>query len=120
MDEPTYKKPLLKTKEILPTLEEIQVKQRAELVELAKLRYGIKGSKVDVQLTPILIHNRMTEGQIFSELKTVPSSERADCVLYALAKGDIDAVLANRLLSCLKLIQGVKTKMSSSEQSFET
>jgi hypothetical protein len=113
MDDPTYKKPLArsKIKEVLPTLEEIQAKQCSELVELAKLRYGIKGGQVEIKLTPVLIHDRMTENQIFTELNTIPSDERADCVLYALAKGDISAPLANRLLSCLRLIHETKDKL---------
>lgn len=112
MEDPVYKKPVPKpvSKTPLPSLEEILEKQCAELVELAQVRYGIKGSKVEVQLTPLLIHDRMSEKHIFSELSTIPDHERADCVLYALAKGEISAPLANRVLSTLRVIQGVKSR----------
>ena len=72
MEDPVYKKPVPKpvSKTPLPSLEEILEKQCAELVELAQVRYGIKGSKVEVQLTPLLIHDRMSEKHLFSELST--------------------------------------------------
>ncbi len=114
MEDPVYKKPVPKpvSQTPLPSLEEILEKQCAELVELAQVRYGIRGGAVDVRLTPVLIHDRMSENQIFAELSTAPDRERADCVLYALAKGDISAPLANRLLSTLRLITGMKSRLT--------
>ena len=68
MEATVYKKPVPKpvSKTPLPSLEVILEKQCAELVELAPVRYGIKGSKVEVQLTPLLIHDLMSEEHIFS------------------------------------------------------
>jgi hypothetical protein len=116
MDDPVYKKPIAKPppSPVLPSLEEVLEKQCTELIELAQVRYGIKGGAVDVRLTPVLIHDRMSENQIFTELSTAPDHERADCVLYALAKGDISAPLANRLLSALRLIAGMKSRLTLS------
>lgn len=88
----------------LPTLASLQEKQRSELIEMAQVRYGIKGSKVQINLTPLQIHSSMTEAQIFKALLAAPESERADQVLYALAKGELDADMANQILASLALL----------------
>jgi len=88
----------------LPTLASLQEKQRSELIEMAQVRYGIKGSKVQINLTPLQIHSSMTEAQIFKALLAAPESERADQVLYALAKGELDANMANQILASLALL----------------
>ena len=56
----------------LPTLAQLQEKQRNELLEIAQVRYGIKGSKVDVKLTPLKIDSSMNEAQLFKVLLTAP------------------------------------------------
>jgi len=88
----------------LPTLVQIQEKQRNELLEIAQLRYGIKSGKVDVKLTPLKIDSSMNEAQVFKVLLTAPEHERADQVLYELAKGNLDGDMANRILSSLALL----------------
>ena len=88
----------------LPTLAQLQEKQRSELIEMAQVRYGIKGSKVQINLTPLQIHSAMTEAQIFKALLAAPESERADQILYALAKGDLSADMANQILASLALL----------------
>ena len=88
----------------LPTLAQLQEKQRSELIEMAQVRYGIKGTKVQVTLTPLHIDSAMTEGQIFKVLLVAPESERADQILYALAKGDLGADMANQILASLALL----------------
>lgn len=88
----------------LPTLESLQEKQRSELIEMAQVRYGIKGSKVQINLTSIQINSVMTEAQIFKALLAAPESERADQILYALAKGDLSADIANQILASLALL----------------
>jgi len=88
----------------LPTLAQLQEKQRNELLEIAQVRYGIKGSKVDVKLTPLKIDSSMNEAQLFKVLLTAPEHERADQVLYELAKGNLDGDMANRILSSLALL----------------
>ena len=73
-DDLVYKKPRKgpapgpSTDSQLPTLAALQEKQRSELIEMAQVRYGIKGSKIQVNLTPLLLHSAMSEGQIFKEL----------------------------------------------------
>jgi len=109
-DDLVYKKPrkgpvlVPSTDSQLPTLAVLQEKQRSELIEMAQVRYGIKGSKIEVNLTPLLLHSAMSEGQIFKELLDAPESERADQVLYALAKGDLHADMANQILASLALL----------------
>ena len=109
-DDLVYKKPRKgpapapSTDSQLPTLAVLQEKQRSELIEMAQVRYGIKGSKIEVNLTPLLLHSAMSEGQIFKELLDAPESERADQVLYALAKGDLHADMANQILASLALL----------------
>ena len=88
----------------LPTLAQLQEKQRSELIEMAQVRYGIKGSKVQINLTPLQIHSAMTEAQIFKALLAAPESERADQILYALAKGELGADMANQILASLALL----------------
>ena len=88
----------------LPTLASLQAKQCSELIEMAQVRYGIKGSKVQINLTPLQIDSAMTEAQIFKALLAAPESERADQVLYALAKGELDADMANQILASLALL----------------
>ena len=88
----------------LPTLAHLQEKQRNELLEIAQVRYGIKGSKVDVKLTPLRIDSNMNEAQVFKVLLTAPEHERADQVLYEMAKGNLGGDMANRILSSLALL----------------
>jgi hypothetical protein len=88
----------------LPTLAQLQEKQRNELLEIAQVRYGIKGSKVDIKLTPLKIDAIMNEAQVFKVLLSAPEHERADQVLYELAKGNLDGDMANRILSSLALL----------------
>ena len=121
MDDLVYKKPRKpypssgglreRTKELgslanadLPTLVQLQEKQRNELLEIAQVRYGIKGSKVDIKLTPLKIDASMNEAQVFKVLLSAPEHERADQVLYELAKGNLDGDMANRILSSLALL----------------
>ena len=88
----------------LPSLAQLQEKQRNELLEIAQVRYGIKGSKVDIKLTPLKIDASMNEAQVFKVLLSAPEHERADQVLYELAKGNLDGDMANRILSSLALL----------------
>ena len=88
----------------LPSLAQLQEKQRNELLEIAQVRYGIKGSKVDIKLTPLKIDSSMNEAQVFKVLLIAPEHERADQVLYELAKGNLDGDMANRILSGLALL----------------
>ena len=88
----------------LPSLAQLQDKQRNELLEIAQVRYGIKGSKVDIKLTPLKIDSSMNEAQVFKVLLIAPEHERADQVLYELAKGNLDGDVANRILSSLALL----------------
>lgn len=88
----------------LPTLAQLQEKQRSELIEMAQVRYGIKGSQVQIRLTPVQLDLSMSQGHIFKALLGAPESERADQVLYALAKGELDADMANQILASLALL----------------
>ena len=92
------------TNSALPTLAQLQEKQRSELIEMAQVRYGIKGSQIQVNLTPLQLDLSMSQGQIFKALLGAPESERADQVLYALAKGELDANMANQILASLALL----------------
>ncbi|MFZ4119034.1 MAG: hypothetical protein ACOYKP_05110 [Polynucleobacter sp.] len=92
------------TNSTLPTLAQLQEKQRSELIEMAQVRYGIKGSQIHVNLTPLQLDLSMSQGQIFKALLGAPESERADQVLYALAKGELDADMANQILASLALL----------------
>jgi len=99
-----HKKPQPSSHSDLPSLAQLQEKQRNELLEIAQVRYGIKGSKVDIKLTTLKIDSSMNEAQVFKILLTAPEHERADQVLYELAKGNLDGDMANRILSSLALL----------------
>jgi hypothetical protein len=88
----------------LPSFAQLQEKQRGELLEMAQVRYGIKGGKIEVLLPSLGILPSMTEAQIFKILLTSPEHERADQVLYALAKGELNAEMANQILAGLALL----------------
>ena len=92
----------------LPTLAQLQEKQRSELIEMAQVRYGIKGGAVQINLVPLQIHLGMTQKEIFKALLDAPEAEHADQVLYALAKGELNADMANQILSSLALLDKFK------------
>jgi hypothetical protein len=62
------------TNSALPTLAQLQEKQRSELIEMAQVRYGIKGSQIQVNLTPLQLDLSMSQGQIFKALLGAPES----------------------------------------------
>ncbi|MBU3559213.1 hypothetical protein [Polynucleobacter sp. Nonnen-W13] len=92
----------------LPSFAQLQEKQRSELIEMAQVRFGIKGSAVQINLAPLQIHVGMTQKEIFKALLDAPEAEHADQVLYALAKGEIDADMANQILASLALLDKFK------------
>ena len=92
------------SKPSFPTIDQLLEKQRDELVEIAQIRYGIKGGKIDVKLMPININNEMSESQVMKMLLTAPEQERADQVLYGLAMGLLEADMANRILAGLAIL----------------
>jgi hypothetical protein len=112
MDEPVYKRPLAKTskpvRDPLPSLEQVKTNQEKELLNIAQVRYGIRGSKVILSFQPVGISVDMDENAIFRKLMAAPLHERADQVLYALATGQTDAAIANRVLASLSLIARLK------------
>ena len=127
MDEPVYKKPQrgstpnpiavsvnstaleIVVNPNMPTFVQLQEKQRSELLEMAQVRYGLKGPKVSIQMATLDLNSAMTEAQVFKALLLAPDAERPDQVLYALAKGDIDAHMANRVLASLELLSKMKS-----------
>jgi len=119
MDEPVYKRPLTKTSNPvrypLPSLEQVKINQEKELLDLAQVRYGIRGTEVTLSFQPVGISVDMDENAIFRQLMTVPMHERADQVLYALATGQTDAAIANRVLASLSLIARMKDKEISND-----
>jgi len=92
----------------IPAFAQLQEKQRSELIEMAQVRYGIKGGAVQINLAPLQMHVGMTQKEIFKALLVAPEAEHADQVLYALAKGEIDADMANQILASLALLEKFK------------
>lgn len=92
----------------LPTLEYLQEKQLSELLELAQVRFGMKGGAVKVNLTPLEIHSKMTEAQVLKALLLAPQDQRPDLVLYELSKGNIDCRIANQILASLAILEKIK------------
>ena len=119
MDEPVYKRPLTKTSNPvrypLPSLEQVKINQEKELLDLAQIRYGIRGPEVTLSFQPVGISVDMDENAIFRQLMAAPMHERADQVLYALATGQTNAAIANRVLASLSLIARLKAKEISND-----
>ena len=88
----------------------LKIKQEKELLDLAQVRYGIRGTEVTLSFQPVGISVDMGENAIFRQLMAAPMHERADQVLYALATGQTDATFANRILASLSLIARMKAK----------
>jgi hypothetical protein len=111
-----YKKPLVSslgsldsiTDAGLPTLAQLQEKQCQELLEIAQVRFGIKGGAVQISLTPLKMDTSMNEAQVLKILLSAPERERADQVLYELAKGNLEVGMANRILASLALLNQFK------------
>ncbi|QWD64659.1 hypothetical protein [Polynucleobacter sp. MWH-UH2A] len=87
-----------------PSLAELQEKQELELIEIAQVRFGIKGGSVNINLTPLQLSISISEAQVFKALLGAPEHERADQVLYELAKGNLAGSMANKILASLELL----------------
>ncbi|QKM64328.1 hypothetical protein DCO17_03200 [Polynucleobacter tropicus] len=87
-----------------PSLVQLQEKQERELIEISQIRFGIKGGSVNINLTSLQFNPSMGEGDVFKVLLGAPENERADQVLYGLAKGNLTASMANKILASLALL----------------
>jgi hypothetical protein len=88
----------------IPSLAQLQEKQERELIEIAQVRFGIKGGSVSINLTPLVFNISMSEAEVFKVLLGAPEHERADQVLYGLAKGNLAGSMANKVLASLALL----------------
>lgn len=88
----------------VPSLAQLQEKQERELIEIAQVRFGIKGGSVSINLTPLIFNISMSEAEVFKVLLGAPEHERADQVLYGLAKGNLAGSMANKVLASLALL----------------
>ena len=114
MDDPVYKRPPAKAQNPiryeLPSLEQVKINQEKELLDLAQVRYGIRGTEVTLSFQPLGIAADMNENAILRRLRAIPEHERADQVLYALATGKTHAAIANRVLASLSLIARMRAE----------
>jgi hypothetical protein len=100
-----YKKPRPSlSDDSIPSLAQLQEKQERELMEIAQVRFGIKGGAVRINLTPLQFNISMSEADVFKVLLGAPEHERADQVLYGLAKGNLAGSMANKILASLALL----------------
>ena len=100
-----YKKPQPSlSDDSIPSLAQLQEKQERELMEIAQVRFGIKGGSVSINLTPLTFNIGMSEADVFKVLLGAPEHERADQVLYGLAKGNLAGSMANKILASLALL----------------
>lgn len=108
MDDLVYtkykKQPVGVVKDTLPSFIQLQEKQERELIEIAQVRFGIKGGNVKINLTPLRFNIEMSEAEVFKVLLGAPEQERADQILYGLAKGDLAGAMANKILASLALL----------------
>ena len=104
-----YKKPQsITANDSMPSLAQLQEKQELELIEIAQVRFGIKGGCVDIKLTPLQFNMKMSEAEVFKVLLGAPERERADQILYGMAKGNLAASMANKILASLALLSKFK------------
>ena len=112
MDSPTYSRPSKKlisqtqdtTKANLqPSFSEIQAQQLTELLQLAKAKYAHQ--ELTVAEVRANFHKGLSESEILRILTAFPEETRADVVMNALAKGNMQAATANQLLSTISLLK---------------
>ena len=112
MDSPTYSRP---SKKIIsqtqdttkanqqPSFLEIQTQQLTELLQLAKAKYAHQ--ELTVAEVRANFHEGLSESEILRILTAFPEETRADVVMNALAKGNMQAAMANQLLSTISLLK---------------
>ena len=112
MDSPTYSRP---SKKIIPQTQdttkanqqpsffEIQAQQLTELLQLAKVKYAHQ--ELTVAEVRANFHEGLSESEILRMLTAFPEETRADVVMNALAKGNMQAAMANQLLSTISLLK---------------
>ena len=112
MDSPTYSRP---SKKIIPqtqdttkanqqpSFSEIQTQQLTELLQLAKAKYA--HPELTVAEVRANFHEGLSESEILRMLTAFPEETRADVVMNALAKGNMQATMANQLLSTISLLK---------------
>jgi hypothetical protein len=112
MDSPTYSRP---SKKIIsqtqdttkanqqPSFSEIQAQQLTELLQLAKVKYAHQ--ELTVAEVRANFHEGLSESEILRILTAFPEETRADVVMNALAKGNMQAAMANQLLSTISLLK---------------
>jgi len=112
MDSPTYSRP---SKKIIPqtqdttkanqqpSLLEIQTQQLTQLMQLAKAKYAHQ--ELTVAEVRANFHEGLSESEILRMLTAFPEETRADVVMNALAKGNMQATMANQLLSTISLLK---------------
>jgi hypothetical protein len=112
MDSPTYSRP---SKKIIPqtqdttkinqqpSFSEIQAQQLTELLQLAKAKYAHQ--ELTFAEVRANFHEGLSESEILRMLTAFPEETRADVVMNALAKGNMQAAMANQLLSTISLLK---------------
>jgi hypothetical protein len=112
MDSPNYSRP---SKKIIPqtqdttkanqqpSFSEIQTQQLTELLQLAKAKYAHQ--ELTVAEVRANFHEGLSESEILRMLTAFPEETRADVVMNALAKGNMQATMANQLLSTISLLK---------------
>ena len=112
MDSPTYSRPskkiILQTEDTTqanqqPSFSEIQTQQLTELLQLAKAKYAHQ--ELTVAEVRANFHEGLSESEILRILTAFPEETRADVVMNALAKGNMQAAMANQLLSTISLLK---------------
>lgn len=112
MDSPTYSRPskkiILQTEDTTkanqqPSFSEIQTQQLTELLQLAKVKYAHQ--ELTVAEVRANFHEGLSESEILRILTAFPEETRADVVMNALAKGNMQAAMANQLLSTISLLK---------------
>ena len=112
MDSPTYSRPSKKlisqTQDTTkanqqPSFSEIQAQQLTELLQLAKAKYAHQ--ELTVAEVRANFHEGLSESEILRMLTAFPEETRADVVMNALAKGNMQATMANQLLSTISLLK---------------
>ena len=112
MDSPTYSRPSKKlisqTQDTTkanqqPSFSEIQAQQLTELLQLAKAKYAHQ--ELTVAEVRANFHEGLSESEILRILTAFPEETRADVVMNALAKGNMQAAMANQLLSTISLLK---------------
>jgi len=89
----------------LPTFNEVTSNQLQQLQELARVKFNSHYNSLDLDFSPLGITTNLNETEILRLILQVDVAERANQIMYALGNNNIVPVVANNLLSLIRVLE---------------